>query len=470
MWKCFWIYRFVTDRLDPYQPYQPYQVPTSYSLGVVMALCALVCWGSWSVTLVLATGKDRAVGTALWGPWDHGDLGNSSELSLLSNLSISVCRWNQVLSLSSSSVLYSTLYSLLILLQNPFRKATWPFHYFFSFLILFACHSCRRWCHFSCPASLEICVLCCCHVMEQAGKHLGQDSSGAVLWGSLGIFGVLVLLVLLVHFTTQPVPCASFAPCQICQAVLHELHSLLFGHRFCCWFAWWLLGIWWRNVRLPHAFPPRDLRQGGRNVEVLSAAIVKPFFQHSIHVAGTGHSGECNLASGRSFRCWSVESWKKWYQMSFENDTKWIPHEFQMILLIAHFEALLEPEMFAKAMCGGCLVVWPLGNHVCQAVENVKAKYAKHMQSLYQVISHYAVIVSILDDIRCHMQHYTITEKLVQGCARVFYFSGLCLKIHQMISSWSAGLEPCKHLTLQRQRRGRGLEGLGRAWNVLRSA
>lgn len=67
---------------------------------------------------------DRAVGTALWGPWDHGDLGNSSELSLLSNLSISVCRWNQVLSLSSSSVLYSTLYSLLILLQNPFRKAT----------------------------------------------------------------------------------------------------------------------------------------------------------------------------------------------------------------------------------------------------------------------------------------------------------------------------------------------------------
>ena len=136
---------------------------------------------------------DRAVGTALWGPWDHGDLGNSSELSLLSNLSISVCRWNQVLSLSSSSVLYSTLYSLLILLQNPFRKATWPFHYFFSFLILFACHSCRRWCHFSCPASLEICVLCCCHVMEQAGKHLGQDSSGAVLWGSLGIFGVLVL-------------------------------------------------------------------------------------------------------------------------------------------------------------------------------------------------------------------------------------------------------------------------------------
>jgi hypothetical protein len=59
---------------------------------------------------------------------------------------------------------------------------------------------------------------------------------------------------------------------------------------------------------------------------------------------------------------------------------------------------------------------------------------------------------------------------LVQGCARVFYFSGLCLKIHQMISSWSAGLEPCKHLTLQRQRRGRGLEGLGRAWNVLRSA
>ena len=91
-----------------------------------------------------------------------------------------------------------------------------------------------------------------------------------------------------------------------------------------------------------------------------------------------------------------------------------------MILLIAHFEALLEPEMFAKAMCGGCLVVWPLGNHVCQAVENVKAKYAKHMQSLYQVISHYAVIVSILDDIRCHMQHYTITEKLVQGCARRF--------------------------------------------------
>ena len=91
-----------------------------------------------------------------------------------------------------------------------------------------------------------------------------------------------------------------------------------------------------------------------------------------------------------------------------------------MILLIAHFEALLEPEMFAKAMCGGCLVVWPLGNHVCQAVENVKAKYAKHMQSLYQVISHYAVIVSILDDIRCHMQHYTITEKLVQGCAGRF--------------------------------------------------
>eukprot|EP00435_Cladocopium_sp_Y103_P050432 s272_g15.t1 len=32
-------------------------VPTSYSLGVVMALCALVCWGSWSVTLVLATSK-----------------------------------------------------------------------------------------------------------------------------------------------------------------------------------------------------------------------------------------------------------------------------------------------------------------------------------------------------------------------------------------------------------------------------
>jgi hypothetical protein len=77
MWKCFWIYRFVTDRLDPYQPYQPYQVPTSYSLGVVMALCALVCWGSWSVTLVLATGKDRTVGTALWGPrcGDHGTMG-----------------------------------------------------------------------------------------------------------------------------------------------------------------------------------------------------------------------------------------------------------------------------------------------------------------------------------------------------------------------------------------------------------
>lgn len=32
-------------------------VPTNYSLGVVMALGALVCWGSWSVTLVLATSK-----------------------------------------------------------------------------------------------------------------------------------------------------------------------------------------------------------------------------------------------------------------------------------------------------------------------------------------------------------------------------------------------------------------------------
>ncbi|CAJ1429323.1 unnamed protein product [Effrenium voratum] len=32
-------------------------VPTSYSLGLVMALCALACWGSWSVTLVLATVK-----------------------------------------------------------------------------------------------------------------------------------------------------------------------------------------------------------------------------------------------------------------------------------------------------------------------------------------------------------------------------------------------------------------------------
>lgn len=57
--------------------------------------------------------------------------------------------------------------------------------------------------------------------------------------------------------------------------------------------------------------------------------------------------------------------------------------------------------MFAKAMCGGCLVVWPLGNHVCQAVENVKAKYAKHMQSICNryaiVIIRYAVIVSILD-------------------------------------------------------------------------
>jgi len=31
----------------------------------------------------------------------------------------------------------------------------------------------------------------CAAVMEQAGKHLGQDSSGAVLWGSLGIFGDL---------------------------------------------------------------------------------------------------------------------------------------------------------------------------------------------------------------------------------------------------------------------------------------
>ena len=34
-----------------------FQVPTNYSLGVVMALGALVCWGSWSVTLVLATSK-----------------------------------------------------------------------------------------------------------------------------------------------------------------------------------------------------------------------------------------------------------------------------------------------------------------------------------------------------------------------------------------------------------------------------
>jgi len=30
-------------------------VPTSYSLGLVMALGALICWGSWSVTLVLAS-------------------------------------------------------------------------------------------------------------------------------------------------------------------------------------------------------------------------------------------------------------------------------------------------------------------------------------------------------------------------------------------------------------------------------
>ena len=59
--------------------------------------------------------------------------------------------------------------------------------------------------------------------------------------------------------------------------------------------------------------------------------------------------------------------------MSFEN-------EFQMILSNAHFEALLEPEMFAKATCGGCLVVWPLGSF-CRAVENVDANYAKHMQS-----------------------------------------------------------------------------------------
>ena len=129
---------------------------------------------------------DRTVGTALWGPWDHGDLGNSSELSLLSNLSISVCRWNQVLSLSSSSVLYSTLYSLLILLQNPFRKATWPFHYFFSFLIIFARHSCRRWCHFSCPASLEICVLCCCHGTSRETPWTRQQWCCA-----LGIFGDL---------------------------------------------------------------------------------------------------------------------------------------------------------------------------------------------------------------------------------------------------------------------------------------
>ncbi|CAK0907953.1 unnamed protein product [Prorocentrum cordatum] len=31
-------------------------VPTSYELGIVMALCALCCWGSWSVTLVLSAG------------------------------------------------------------------------------------------------------------------------------------------------------------------------------------------------------------------------------------------------------------------------------------------------------------------------------------------------------------------------------------------------------------------------------
>lgn len=54
-------------------------------------------------------------------------------------------------------------------------------------------------------------------------------------------------------------------------------------------------------------------------------------------------------------------------------------------------------------------------------------------------------------------------------CKAVFYFSGLCLKIHQMISSWSAGLEPRKHLTLQRQRRGRGLEGLGMCLGPLSS-
>ena len=31
------------------------EVPTSKAVGIVMALGALVCWGSWSVTLVLAT-------------------------------------------------------------------------------------------------------------------------------------------------------------------------------------------------------------------------------------------------------------------------------------------------------------------------------------------------------------------------------------------------------------------------------
>ena len=123
--------------------------------------------------------------------------------------------------------------------------------------------------------------------------------------------------------------------------------------------------------------------------------------------------------------------------------------------LNAHFEDLLEPDMFAEATCGGCLVVWPLGNHFCQL------KMSKqNMKSICnRVVSHYAVIMFILDVI-C-----SITPLLRNGCKDVQGLSILRTLFQDppddLMSSWCGGLEPRKHLTLQRQRCGRGLEGLG---------
>ena len=115
--------------------------------------------------------------------------------------------------------------------------------------------------------------------------------------GALGIFGVLVLLVLLVHFADTP-PASHHVRLYYTN---FTISFLVTG------FVVGLLGGSLGSGGEMYDFHTPFLqeisgRAQGCDVEVLSAAIVQPFFQHSFHVAGTGHSGECNLAKRTFFQ------------------------------------------------------------------------------------------------------------------------------------------------------------------------
>lgn len=225
-----------------------FQVPTNYSLGVVMALGALVCWGSWSVTLVLATSK------ALRDPKDSFMCQRkiSEEISFMIFLQLACTYDSSHIKYMNSTNDFSWYWHILntIHLQTPILAT-----------VLAVGHSRRKECPFSSLAQTHFDVLSLFSALCGGWSlELYDLDIFAITW-KIQFFGYYSSKIYLPHEKNphHPKVCELWLRSQV---VLFELHHVLLSHWFSCWSTWWLLGIGWRTLWFSHAFPRRDLRLG----------------------------------------------------------------------------------------------------------------------------------------------------------------------------------------------------------------